>query len=87
MAIAISNTNLPWQGDSEKIFCLRIKLPPVYGGGFTLFLFVSERESRKQRTPIFIVFRLTRLEIKFAPTVSVMEALSTRPPIGRNMAD
>ena len=42
----------------------------------------AERQAGKLRIPIFIVFGLTRLGIEPESTVSVADALPTRPLIG-----
>ena len=75
------------QETAKGPFGLRVKLPPAHlstthGGGFTLSLFNVERQAGKLWIPIFIVFGLTRLGIEPESTVSVADALSTRPLIG-----
>ena len=55
-------TNLPWPGDIEKLFVLRVKLLPVYrtSGGSTLFYaFYVERQAGKLQVPVLLVFGLT----------------------------
>ena len=74
-------TKLPWLGDSEETFWFRVKLPLVHlstthYGVFTLSSFVAERQARKQRIPIFIVFGLARPEIEPKSNVSVTDARS-----------
>ena len=72
---------LPWPGDREGTFWSSSQAatcPPVY---HTVRL-IAERQARKLRKPIFIVFSLTQQGMEPEPTVSVADALSTRPLIG-----
>ena len=48
------------QETAKGPFCLRVKLPPVYRGGFTLSLFIAECQVRNSQ---FLVFGLTLPEI------------------------
>ena len=55
---------------------LCVKLPPAtlstaHGGGFTLSLFIAERQAGKLQILIFIIFGLTRPQIKPESVVSV----------------
>ena len=54
----------------------------IYGGGFTLSFFIIEREVGKLEKAIFLVFGLNRPGIEPRSTVSVADALWTRPLIG-----
>ena len=74
-------------------FGLRVKLPPVHlsttHGAWRVHTvpLIAERQAGKLCTPIFMVFGLTRLGIEPESTVSVENALSTRPLIGHNFYD
>ena len=68
-------TNLPRPGDSEGTFpsySQAATCPPVYHalGGFKLSLFIAGRQARKLRTPILIVFGLTRPGIELLTKLS-----------------
>ena len=68
----------------KGIFCLRVKLPPVYHARWKLhtFPFNAERQATKLWIPIFLVFGLTRPEIEPEFTVPVTDSLSTQTLIG-----
>ena len=80
-------TKLPWPEDSEGAFrpaSQAAACPPVYHTWRRLrtIHLIAERQAGKLWIPIFIVFGLTRLGIEPKFTVSVADALSTRPLIG-----
>ena len=80
-------TKLHWPGDSEGTFrssSQTATCPPVYHTRWRLhnLRLIAERQAGKLLIPIFIVFGLTRLETEPKSTVSVADALSTRPLIG-----
>ena len=80
-------TKLPWPGDSEGIFrssSQAATCPSVYHTRWRLHIvpLIAERQAGKLWIPIFIVFGLTQPGIKPVSTVSVADALSTRPLIG-----
>ena len=80
-------TKLPWPGDSERTFrssSQAATCPPVYHTRRRLHTvpLIAERQAGKLWIPIFIVFGLTRPGIEPESTVSVADALSTRPLIG-----
>ena len=58
-------------------------LSTTYDGGFTLFHFVAERQAGELQIPIFIIFCLTPPEIDPEYTVSLADALFTRPLISK----
>ena len=60
-------------------------MPPPHQST-TMFSSTAERQARNLWMPMFIVFGLTRPEIKPEFSVSVADALSTRPLIGFNTA-
>ena len=70
----------------KEPFGLRVKSPPVYHSRWRLHTvaLIAERQAGKLCIPIFIVFGLTRLGIEPESTVSVADALSTRPLIGHS---
>ena len=83
-------TKLPCSGDSEDTFrssSQAATCPPVYHTWWRLYTvpLIAERQAGKLRIPIFIVFGLTRPEIESVSTVSVADALSTRPLIGKTI--
>ena len=78
---------LHWPGDSGGTFRFSSQAatcPFVYHSWRRLhnIPLIAERQAGKQLVPIFIVFGFTRLEIEPKSTVSVAEALSTRPLVG-----
>ena len=73
--IAIWFTKLSWPEDSG-FFGRRVKLPLVCQ---TLSLFIAERQAGKLWIPSFKGFGLKWLETERRSTVSVADALSTRP--------
>ena len=82
-----SPTKLAWPGDSEGTFrssSQAATCPSVYHTRWRLHTvpLIAERQAGKLWIPIFIVFGLTRPEIKPVSTASVADALSTRPLIG-----
>ena len=79
-------TKLPWPGNSERTFrssSQAATCPPVYHTRRRLHTvpLIAERQAGKLWIPIFIVFGLTRPGIEPESTVSVADALSTRPLI------
>ena len=70
------------QGTAKGPFDLQVKLPPVYHTRRRLHTvpLIAERQAGKLW---ILFFDLTRLGIKPGSTVSVADALSTRPLIGR----
>ena len=81
-------TKLPWLGDSEETFWSSSQAatcPPVYHTRWRLYTvsLIAERQAGKLWIPTFTVFGLTRLGIEPKSTVSVADALSTRPLIGK----
>ena len=72
------------QKTAKGPFGLRVKLPPVYHIRWRLHTvpLIDERQAGKLRIPIFTVFGLSRPGIEPESTVSVADALSTRPQIG-----
>ena len=77
-------TKMPWPGDSEGTFrssSQAATCPPVYHTRWRLHTvpLTAERQAGKLWIPIFIVFGSTRLGIEPKSTVSVADALSTRP--------
>ena len=82
-------TNLPWPGDSEGTFrssSQAATCPSVYHTRRRLHTvpLIAERQAGKLWIPVFIVFGMTRPGIEPESTVSVADALSTRPLIGYN---
>ena len=80
-------TKLPWPGDSEGTFrssSQAATCPPVYHTRRRLHTvpFNAEHQAGKLWIPSFIVFGLTRPGIEPESTVSVADALFTRPLIG-----
>ena len=83
----ISFTKLPWPGDSKRTFrssSQAATCSPVYHKRRRLHTvpLIAERQAGKLWIPIFIVFGMTRLGNETESTVSVADALSTRPLIG-----
>ena len=77
---------LTWPGDSEGTFWSSSQAatcPSVYHTWQRIHTVPlnAERQAGKLWIPIFIVFGLTRLGIELESTVSVADALSTRPLI------
>ena len=72
------------QETAKGPFGLRAKVPPVYHTRRSLHTnpLIAECQAGKLRISIFMVFGLTRLGIESKSTVSVADALSTRPLIG-----
>ena len=78
---------LPWPWNSEETFRSSTQAAtnlPVYHTRWRLHTvpLIAERQAGKLWIPIFIVFDLTRPGIKPESTVSIADALSTRPLIG-----
>ena len=84
IAITFYSPSCLGQETAKGPFGLRVKLPPVYYTRQRLHTvpFNAERQAGKLCIPIFIVFGLTRPGIESESTVSVADALSTRPLIG-----
>ena len=83
-------TKLPWPRDSEgtvRSSSQAATCQPIYHTRRRLHTvpLIAERYAGKLRIPMFIVFGLTRPEIKPASTALVADALSTRPMIGSLM--
>ena len=70
------------QRRGRAVFKSTCHLSIIRGGGFTLYLFIAERQARKLWTTIFIAFGLTQLRMEPESTVSVADSLSTRLLIG-----
>ena len=78
-------SKLPWPEDREKTFrssSQALRLSTTHGRGFTLSLLLL---NVKLGIAIFMVFGLTGPRIEAESTVSVADALSTRPLIGINL--
>ena len=67
----------------KGLFGVRVKVLPVYHARSRLHTvcLIAEREAEKLLIPLFVVFGLTRPGIESGSTVSVADALSTRPLI------
>ena len=81
-------TKLPSPGDSEMTFrssSQAATCQSVYHTRWRLHTvpLIAERQAGKLWIPIFILFGLTRPGMEPVSTVSVADALSTRPLIGR----
>ena len=76
-------TYLSWPADSED---RRVKLPLAHlllsRRKLHMSLFIAERQARKLRIPIFIVFGLIQSGIELRSIGSVADALTIRPLIG-----
>ena len=79
--IAFYSPSCLGQETAEEPFGLRVKLPPVYNTPwiFHTVPLIAGLQTGKLWIPIFIIFGLTRQGIEPESTISVADAVSTRP--------